>query len=182
MRVHRTGEQRSRLPRCSQEKLRSDACHPPQQIRGGLVHATRGRFCLRRLGPAAGARRVPHSRNAPYVMTPSFCASAGSEQFAVLDAEEVFVGEEDFEGAGAVADDFAQLRFGFIAELRDRHVEGIIAGAVSIGLLLPEGIALCASSKREGQHISMYVVVPPIRAAMLAVSCVSLAKVDIKGR
>ena len=35
---------------------------------------------------------------------------------------------------------------------------------------------------RDGQHISMYVVVPPTSAAMLPVSCVSLAKVAMKGR
>ena len=48
---------------------------------------------------------------------------------AIVDAEEVLVGEEDLEGADAIADDLAQLRFGLVVELRDRHVEGVVARA-----------------------------------------------------
>ena len=64
------------------------------------------------------------------------------EHLLVVDAEEILVGEENLERSGAVGDDLAQLRFGGCVVARHRHVEGVVAGAVAFGLLLPGVVAL----------------------------------------
>ena len=56
---------------------------------------------------------------------------------AVVDAEEVPVSEEDFEGGDSVGYDFTQLRRGAGFEFRDGHVEGVVAGACAFGFRLP---------------------------------------------
>ena len=64
------------------------------------------------------------------------------EQFVVLDAEEPLVRQKHFERRDPVIDDLAQLPLRLLVELRDRHVERVVAGTVSLGLCLPELVAL----------------------------------------
>ena len=64
----------------------------------------------------------------------------GLVHFAVVDAKEIFVSEEDFEGGSAVGNDFAKLGFGFGDELGDGHVEGVVTGALAGGFGLPKVI------------------------------------------
>ena len=76
-------------------------------------------------------------------------------------------------------DDLAQLGFGLIAEFCHRHVEGVVAGALAARPSTSRvDIPPTHRPSRLGQHISMYVVVPPISAAMLA----GLVRVFGKGR
>src|SRR5882672_3006519 len=65
----------------------------------------------------------------------------GLVHFAVIDAEKVFVGQKDFERRRAVSDNLSQLRFRFLHKLGDRHVEGIVARTLAVGLRFPELIA-----------------------------------------
>jgi len=60
-------------------------------------------------------------------------------QFGVIDAEGSFVGEEDFEAADALFDDFAQLFGRFRVETRHAHVEGVIAAGFAFGFGEPRG-------------------------------------------
>ncbi len=57
---------------------------------------------------------------------------------AIIHTEKVFVGEKYFEGCGAIGDDVAELRFRFVDEFGDGHVESVIAGAVALGFGFPE--------------------------------------------
>ena len=61
--------------------------------------------------------------------------------FAIIDTEEVLVGEEDFERTDAVGDDFAKLAFRIGCPVGNRHVEGVVTGAVAFGFGLPELVA-----------------------------------------
>src|SRR6516225_9989930 len=106
----------------------------------------------------------------------------GLEHLSIIDAEEVLVGQEDFEGGRAVGDNFTELRFGVVDEFGDRHVEGVIAGGMAGGFGLPEVIALERVVLAIGTAHLDVGVVPPMIAAMLAVSWVSLANVAMKGR
>ncbi len=100
----------------------------------------------------------------------------------IVDAEEILVGEKYLERRRSIRDNLAQLRFCLGVVARHRHVKGVIAGAVAFGLLLPDVVALQRIFIARRADISMNVVVPPISAALLAVACVSLAKVAMKGR
>ena len=66
----------------------------------------------------------------------------GFPQFGVVDSEGAFVGEEDFETADALFDDFAQLFRRVRIKARDAHVEGVIAAGFAFGLRLPRGEAV----------------------------------------
>ena len=61
--------------------------------------------------------------------------------FAVIDAKEIFVRQENFERRSAVRHNFAKLRFRFFAKFRDRHVKRVIASTFPVGLGFPEFIA-----------------------------------------
>src|SRR5882724_12065258 len=57
---------------------------------------------------------------------------------AIVDAEEVLIRQKYLERRGAVGDNRPQLRFRLVDKLRDRHMKGIIAGALPFSLRLPE--------------------------------------------
>lgn len=71
-----------------------------------------------------------------------FGEGEGLKHFGVVNTEEILVGQENFEGGGAVGNDFAKLGFGITDELGDGHVEGVVAGGMAGGFGLPEVVAL----------------------------------------
>src|ERR1700746_1803180 len=87
----------------------------------------------------------------------------GLVHFAVIDAKKILVSQKDFERSSAVGDDLPQLRFGFRHKLGYRHMERVIARAVTVGFRLPELVAV----ER---------IVIAIRAAHFDVSCRSADK------
>src|SRR6476619_566863 len=62
------------------------------------------------------------------------CERESLIHLAIIDHEKVFVGKEDFEGAYAVTDDLAKLRFGLIAKLCHGHMERVVTCASTLGL------------------------------------------------
>ena len=65
----------------------------------------------------------------------------GVKHLFVIDAEEVLIGEKDFEGCGSVVNDFAELSLGLAVVARDGHMECVVAGAVAFGFLFPSVVA-----------------------------------------
>lgn len=73
--------------------------------------------------------------------TELFRQHQGLVHFAIVDTEEILVGEEDFERTDAVCDDFPKLAFRIGCPVGDGHVEGVVAGAVAFSFGLPELVA-----------------------------------------
>ena len=100
----------------------------------------------------------------------------------IVDAEEVLVRKEDLEGADAIRYDLAKLAFGLVFKLRDRHVEGIVAGAVSLGFGFPELVAFeRIVETRRAAHLNLGGGAAD-QSRDAGGCCVSFAKVAMKGR